>query len=61
MIVQQTFETKNCADELATLSRAIDLIGKKRIDEALRVLIVRHDQLLAAPILKRYDPREVNA
>jgi hypothetical protein len=58
MIETQTFELAGSPEELATISRALWLMGEGNYEEAKRVLIMRHDQLTAAPKLKRYDQRE---
>jgi hypothetical protein len=53
MIQTQTFEFKD-KEELAVLSAALNFMAKKQYQEAVEVLIKRHDQLTANPKLKLY-------
>jgi hypothetical protein len=62
-IVTQTLKYEQREDEIATLARAIDLLGKKDIPEALLLLMAWRNALIDAqqPVLKQYDPREERA
>jgi hypothetical protein len=55
MIQTQTLEfSSETEDERAVISCALWLIGKKRYDEAAKVLVKRHDELTKHPELKLY-------
>lgn len=54
MIQTQTFDFKDNTDELETIARALELLMEKRPADAAKVLVKRHDQLMAQPKLKLY-------
>jgi hypothetical protein len=60
MFVQtQTFEfNAKDKDEREMIAQVLWLLGEKRYDEAKKMLIQRHDELIAEPKLKVYDQRE---
>lgn len=55
MIQTQTFDFKDCKDEIALLHAAIDLIDKKQYQQAIELMVRRCDQLTKEPKLKLYD------
>ena len=58
--VTQTLRYAHREDDIATLGRAIDLLGKRNLADAIEVLQGLRDRLMDAqkPVLKQYDPRE---
>jgi hypothetical protein len=57
MIQQQTFDIAKNKDELLTISAAMKALGDKRYQDAMDILVSRHDFLMKEPVLKLYDPR----
>lgn len=54
MIITQTLDIRVHEDELVILSEVLDLLGKKRYEEAKERIILRRDVLMARPRLKDY-------
>ena len=60
-VTTQTFEYREHKDELATLARVLDFLERRDVNGAIRVLLARHDQLIASqsPMVKVYDPSTI--
>ena len=54
MIQQQTFDLKESADELKVIAAVIHLLSTGQQQQAVEVLIARHDFLMREPTLKAY-------
>ena len=57
MMVQQTFDIKDCKDELFVLKAVLDALHDGNSLLAKQVLVARIDVLMKEPALIRYDPR----
>jgi hypothetical protein len=56
MITTQTFQVQDKA-EMEAISLALDLLAQQRYQEAIEVLIRRHDLLTKEPTLIPYNQR----
>ena len=54
MIQQQTFDLKESADELVMISALLKLLSTGQQQQAIEMLIARHDFLMREPTLKAY-------
>jgi hypothetical protein len=61
MNTQQTLQYAHREEDIATVARAIDALGKKDTAIALAILMAYREELMQAqkPVLKPYDPRAV--
>lgn len=60
MITTQVLKYENHADELAMLATVLELLGSKRVPEAIDILMSHRQHLidLQQPVLAIYDQRE---
>lgn len=60
MITTETLQYSHREEDIKTIARALDLLGRKNVAAAIEVLMAYRDQLMDSqrPVRKQYDPRE---